>query len=207
MEGQRVLNFTIESTPIPCCLLLTPIVRQDARGSLTVTYDKHESTPSPASVLCAAGESWGGGSFVRTLHAISNYAVLRGLHYQKPPHTDTKLVFCAFGAVLDVVADLRVGSPTFGSYVAARLTSGNARQMLIPAGCAHGYLTLTNVSHVIYQCTAPYAPAAQGAIRWNDPDLSIGWGSLRDPILSDKDAAAPFLRDYCNESCFTYGEI
>jgi dTDP-4-dehydrorhamnose 3,5-epimerase len=119
---------------------------------------------------------------------------LRGLHYQRPPHAQDKLVRCTRGAIRDVAVDIRRGSPTFGAWVAVELSADNGRQLFVPRGFLHGFLTLTPDAEVQYKCTDFYAPDCEGAVAWDDPDLAIDWGldgAL--PVLSPKDAAAPRL--------------
>lgn len=119
---------------------------------------------------------------------------LRGLHFQRPPHAETKIVRCAAGAVLDVFVDLRIGSSTFGRWDSIVLSAAEPRWVVIPKGFAHGYCTLTPDTLVQYKVDAPYAPQAEAGIAWADPDLGIEWPT-REPILSDRDRAAPRLRD------------
>lgn len=119
---------------------------------------------------------------------------LRGLHYQRPPHAQDKLVRCSRGALLDVAVDFRAGSPTFGKWVGVELSAENGRQLLVPKGFLHGFITLTDDTEVQYKCTDVYAPDCDGAVRWDDPEIGIDWGSVT-PVLSDKDAKAPLLRD------------
>ena len=126
----------------------------------------------------------------------SVYGVLRGLHFQKPPFAQSKLVRVIQGAVLDVAVDIRVGSPTYGKHVAVELTAENHRQLFIPRGFAHGFSVLTDEVVFQYKCDNFYAPQSEGAIAWNDPALGIDW---RIPeasvILSEKDKHHPFLKD------------
>jgi dTDP-4-dehydrorhamnose 3,5-epimerase len=131
-------------------------------------------------------------SFVQDNVSRSRRGVLRGLHFQEPK-AQGKLVTVLEGAVYDVVADIRVGSPTFGRTVAETLTGESRRQMYIPPGFAHGFCVLSESATFIYKCTENYAPAAEGGIIWNDPDLAIAW-PVTDPALSPKDAQHPPLR-------------
>ena len=137
--------------------------------------------------------------FVQDNHSFSpNSGTLRGLHYQSHPHAQDKLVRCGKGAVFDVAVDIRGGSPTFGQWVGEILSFENARQLLIPAGFLHGFVTLTDACEVIYKCTNHYAPDCEGSVVWDDPDIGINWPITSPPILSDKDAAAPRLNDLSN---------
>ena len=135
--------------------------------------------------------------FVQDNHVHSREAgVLRGLHFQSPPFAQDKLVRVTRGAILDVAVDLRRGAPTYGDHAAVELSAENWRQLLVPAGFAHGYLTLEPDTEVVYKVTAHYAPAHDHGVLWSDPDIGVDWG--RDPatlILSDKDRAAPGFRD------------
>ena len=114
---------------------------------------------------------------------------MRGLHYQAPPHAQGKLVRCGQGALWDVAVDARTGSPTFGRWVGAELSAENGRQLWIPAGFLHGFVTLKADTEVVYKCTDHYAPAADGAVRWDS--CGIDWPLSGEPVLSEKDAAAP----------------
>ena len=118
--------------------------------------------------------------------------LVRGLHYQTPPHAETKLVRCTRGAIWDVAVDLRPGSPTFKRWTAAELTADNRHAMYIPKGCAHGFQTLTDDTEVFYQMSAFHAPGAERGVRWNDPVLAIAW-PIASVALSDRDRALPLL--------------
>ena len=134
--------------------------------------------------------------FVQDNESKSKYGVLRGLHYQLPPYTQSKLVRVVKGTVLDVAVDIRKGSPTFGKYVAAELSEENKRQFFLPKGLAHGFVVLSEEAIFQYKCDEYYAPGHEGAIRFDDPDLGIDWRlPLKDIILSEKDKKHPRLRD------------
>jgi dTDP-4-dehydrorhamnose 3,5-epimerase len=137
-------------------------------------------------------------------HAFSRDAgVLRGLHFQSPPHAQAKLVRCVRGAVWDVAVDVRRGSPTYGRWVAAELSAASGLQLFVPVGFAHGYLTLEAPTEVEYKASDVYAPECEGGVVWNDPDLAIPWPlDGRAPTLSPKDLALPALKDL--ESPFAY---
>jgi dTDP-4-dehydrorhamnose 3,5-epimerase len=133
---------------------------------------------------------------VQDNHSRSGRGVLRGLHYQLPPFAQGKLVRVSRGAVFDVAVDIRRSSPTFGQWVGAELTEENHRQLWVPAGFAHGFLTLTDGVDFLYKTTAAYAPSHERAIAWNDPDIGITWPDIGvAPQLSAKDQVAPVLRD------------
>lgn len=144
--------------------------------------------------------------FVQDNHSRSARGVLRGLHYQDMSAPMAKLVRCTRGAILDVAVDLRVGSPTLGRWVGVELSDENMRQLLVPAGFAHGFLALTDGAEVQYKCSGYYAPAAEGAIRWNDPDIAVEW-PVAQPILSAKDAAAQSFAEYLAAPRFSYDEV
>ena len=134
-------------------------------------------------------------NFVQDNHSSSTVkGTLRGIHFQRGDKAQAKLVRCAKGAVLDVAVDLRPDSPTYKQWVAVELSAENKKQLMIPRGFGHGFVTLTDDVEFLYKADNFYAPEADGGIRWNDPELAIDWGTDA-PILSDKDANAPFLKD------------
>ena len=132
--------------------------------------------------------------WVQDNHSRSGAKVLRGLHYQDMTAPMAKLVRCTVGAILDVAVDLRVGSPTFGEWVGAEITAENMRQILVPEGFGHGFATLSEFAEVQYKCAGFYAPAAEGGIAWNDPEIGIEW-PIDDPVLSERDRNAPPLAE------------
>ena len=135
-------------------------------------------------------------TFVQDTESKSGYGVLRGLHFQKPPFAQSKLVRVIKGAVLDVAVDIRKGSPTFGQYVSVELTGDNHRQFFIPRGFAHGFSVLSEEVIFQYKCDNFYSPQSEGAIAWNDPDLNIDWRiPVEEVILSEKDSKHPKLKD------------
>ncbi len=143
--------------------------------------------------------------FVQDNESKSSYGVLRGLHFQKPPHAQSKLVRVIEGRVLDVAVDIRRGSPTFGQHVAVELTGENHRQFFIPRGFAHGFSVLSDEAIFQYKCDNYYAPQSEGAIAWNDPDLAIDWRIPADKVLlSEKDRHHPRLKEA--EWLFDYSE-
>ena len=134
--------------------------------------------------------------FVQDNESRSVYGVIRGLHFQKPPHAQAKLVRVVKGKVLDVAVDLRKDSPTFGQHVAMELSDENRRQMFIPRGFAHGFSVLSEEAVFQYKCDSYYAPESEGSLAWNDPDLNIDWNvPAGSEILSDKDRMSPRLKD------------
>lgn len=172
----------VETTGLPGVVILTPRRFSDARGWFSESWN--------AEKMAAAGFDL---TFVQDNHSFSApKGTLRGLHYQSPPRAQDKLVRCTRGAILDVAVDFRAGSPTFGKWVSVELTAENGRQLLVPKGFLHGFVTLTDDCEVHYKCTDVYAPDCDGNVAWDDPDLGIDWqlnGTA--PVLSAKDAAAP----------------
>ncbi len=131
----------------------------------------------------------------------STYGVLRGLHYQDMTAPMAKLVRCTHGQILDVLVDLRVGSPSFGQWLTVELTSDNLRMVWVPVGFAHGFVTLSPVADVHYRCSGYHAPAAEHVMAWNDPDLAIEW-PIADPILSPRDCGGMSLKAYLEAPSF-----
>ena len=176
----------VETTKLDGVLILTPTRHGDARGFFSESWNKQ--------TLAAQGIDL---EFVQDNHSLSqSVGTVRGLHYQTPPHAQDKLVRCGRGALLDVAVDIRVGSPTFGQHVAVELTAENGKQLLVPAGFAHGFSTLQSDTEIIYKCTDYYAPDCDRAIAHDDPDLAIAWGVAPEArVLSAKDAAAPKLAE------------
>ncbi|WP_299031846.1 dTDP-4-dehydrorhamnose 3,5-epimerase [uncultured Sulfitobacter sp.] len=174
----------IEQTALEGVLILTPQRHGDARGFFSESWNRAR--------MADAGLDF---DFVQDNHSLSaQVGTLRGLHYQSPPHAQAKLVRCGRGALWDVAVDFRAGSPTYGQWIGVDLTPENGRQLLIPAGFLHGFVTRAPDTEIIYKCTDYYAPECDGAVAWDDPDLAIDWG-VGAPVLSAKDAAAPKLAD------------
>lgn len=143
--------------------------------------------------------------FIQDNHSYSSKkGTIRGLHFQRGEDCQAKLVRCCKGAVLDVAVDLRKGSPTYKKWVAVELSADNYRQLLIPRGFAHGFLTLTDEVEFLYKADNLYQPSSEGSIRWNDPELEIDW-KIAHPIVSQKDGEAPLLRD-CDPGFIYKGE-
>ncbi len=186
----------IIETGLPGLLLIEPKVFGDSRGFFLETWSR--------AAFAAAGLDY---DFVQDNHARSGPAgVLRGLHFQLPPAAQAKLVRVTSGAVFDVAADLRKGSPTFGAWYGAILSAGNFRQMLIPRGFAHGYLTLVPDTEFLYKVDAPYAPDRDAGLAWDDPDLAVAWPlaehGIAAPVLSDKDRRLPGLANFLSPFTF-----
>ncbi len=174
----------IEQTDLSGVLILTPQRFGDARGWFTETWN--------AERMAAAGLNL---AFAQDNHSFSaQQGTLRGLHYQAPPRAQDKLIRCSRGAIRDVAVDVRVGSPRYGQWVAVDLTAENGRQLLVPKGFLHGFVTLLPDTEVQYKCTDTYAPDCDGAVRWDS--LGIDWGLTGDPVLSAKDLAAANFADW-----------
>ena len=170
-------------------LLLTPQVFADDRGFFYESWNLQLFVQ----VLKADGQELPP-AFVQDNHSRSCRGVLRGLHYQLAPHPQGKLVRCVAGEIWDVAVDLRQASPTFGAWVGARLSDANHQQLWVPAGFAHGFLTLSDQAEVLYKTTDVWSRSCERAIRWNDPQLAIAWPIDPHQVqLSPKDAQAPWL--------------
>ncbi len=139
--------------------------------------------------------------FVQDNHSRSARGVLRGIHFQDLTAPMAKLIRCTAGSIFDVAIDLRVGSPTFAKWVAVRLTAENMKQLVIPVGFGHAFLTVSDAAEVQYKCTGYYTPSAERGIAWNDPDIGIEWPE-REPSLSARDRSAMSLRQYLDNPAF-----
>lgn len=175
----------IIKTSIEGVVILEPRLFTDSRGYFFESFSQREFDEKVRTVR-----------FVQDNESKSSYGVLRGLHFQKPPFAQSKLVRVIKGAVLDVAVDIRKGSPTFGQHVAVELTEDNHRQFFIPRGFAHGFSVLTDEVIFQYKCDNFYAPQSEGAIAWDDPNLGIDWKVPAEKvILSDKDKKHSRLKD------------
>jgi dTDP-4-dehydrorhamnose 3,5-epimerase len=175
-------------------LLLEPRVYADERGFFSETYrlEWHASVGVPPQER-----------FIQDNHSRSTRGVVRGMHFHVGPGV-AKLVRCARGRILDVVVDLRRGSPTYARWDAVTLDDESMRQLYVPVGFAHGFCVLSEVADVIYKQTAYYDPALERGIAWDDPDLAIEWPAEIEPIVSPRDAVAPTLRELAEELPFVY---
>ena len=176
----------IETTALEGVLVLTPRRFGDARGFFSESWNRKTLADKGITL-----------DFVQDNHSVSAAVnTVRGLHFQSPPHAQAKLVRCGRGRLFDVAVDIRRGSPTWGAWVGVELSAENGKQLLIPAGFLHGFATREPDTEIIYKCTDYYAPDCDGAVRFDDPTIGIDWGLSGDPVLSDKDAAAPALADF-----------
>lgn len=177
------MSFEFLELEIPGVFLVETTRFRDHRGFFQESFK--------GSAFREAGIS---SDFVQDNFARSRKGVLRGLHFQKPPAAQGKLVSATLGSVFDVGVDLRSGSPTYGKWVGVELGEATGKMLYLPPGLAHGYLVLTDEAHVAYKVTAEYAPASDAGIRWDDPAIGIEWPSEA-PILSDKDRNLPLLKE------------
>ena len=174
----------VVKTSIPDLYILKPQVFKDHRGYFFESYNYQKFTHFDLNYL-----------FVQDNESQSSKDVVRGLHFQKPPFAQGKLVRVIKGSVLDVAVDLRKNSPTYGKWEAVELTEENKWMYWIPPGFAHGFATLEDHTIFSYKCTNVYNKESEGSILWNDPDLNIDW-KIENPILSEKDKTGPTLRDF-----------
>ena len=176
----KFLNTSIEGL-----VIIEPTVYEDNRGYFLESYNKKKFE-----------EAIGKVSFVKDNESKSSKGVLRGLHFQKPPYDQAKLVRCIKGKVLDVSVDIREGSDTYGQHVSVELSGENKKQVFIPRGFAHGFLVLSNTAVVSYKVDNSYAPAHDAGIRWDDSMLNIQWGVNESEVLvSEKDSKLPFFQN------------
>jgi dTDP-4-dehydrorhamnose 3,5-epimerase len=178
--------MNIIRTDIPDALIIEPKVFGDARGFFMESWNQSHFDAAVGSPV----------RFVQDNHSRSARGVLRGLHYQLPPHAQGKLVRVTSGKVFDVAVDLRRSSPTCGRWVGTELSAENNRQLWIPPGFAHGFMVLSESADFLYKTTDYHAPASEAAVRWDDPELAIAWPTLgTPPLLSAKDQQAPSWRE------------
>jgi dTDP-4-dehydrorhamnose 3,5-epimerase len=185
------MTFKFTKLEIPDVIAIQPSVATDSRGYFLECYKESEFIQGGIS-----------SKFIQENLSCSARGVLRGLHYQLNPNAQAKLVSVASGDIFDVAVDLRMGSSTYGRWVSQRLSSDNHAMLFVPAGFAHGFCVLSEGAFVIYKVDREYARASERGVRWDDPALAIEW-PIRDPVMSEKDAFLPFLRDA--EHNFSYG--
>ena len=186
------MPFIFTKTKIPDIVLIEPKIFSDDRGFFAEIF---KSTDFKKNGIRE--------DFVQVNHSKSGKDVLRGLHYQKHPQAQGKLMRALAGEIYDVAVDIRQGSPTFGQWVASVLSSENKRMLYVPAGFAHGFCVTSAEAEIFYMTTAEYAPECEAGVRWDDPDLRIGWPVAR-PRLSNRDLAWPWLKDADNN--FRFGD-
>ena len=179
-------------TTLPGLIIVEPVVLEDNRGYFFESYNENVYRNNHIPV-----------SFVQDNQSRSSYGVVRGLHYQRPPHAQSKLVRVLSGTVLDTVVDLRTGSPTYGESFSIKLSSENKKQLFIPAGFAHGFAVLADQAEVMYKCDAYYDRESESGILYNDPQLNIDWEIPADKILvSEKDKLLPLFNSYTGEFAY-----
>jgi dTDP-4-dehydrorhamnose 3,5-epimerase len=175
------MPFEFKRLAIPEVLLIEPRVRTDSRGFFVETYKRSEFTAAGISDI-----------FVQENHSRSLYSVLRGLHYQRPPHAQSKLVRVISGTIFDVAVDLRPNSATTGKWVGIDLSAEDKKMMYIPDWCAHGFCVLSEYAEVVYHTSKEYSPDHESGIMWNDPSLGIRW-PVTNPVVSDRDTRWPMF--------------
>ena len=191
MVGVAEMPFEFKRLEIIDVILIKPKVFGDERGFFMETYKKGDFEEVGIK-----------GEFIQDNHSKSKYGVLRGLHFQKEPYAQAKIIRCVRGVIYDVVVDLRSGSQTFGKYVGVNLSEDNKYQLYIPRGYAHGFLVLSENAEVVYKVDNVYAPDYEGGLVWNDPYVDIQWPN-DNPILSEKDKRWPTLKELSRkENCF-----
>jgi dTDP-4-dehydrorhamnose 3,5-epimerase len=175
------------------CILIEPNRHSDSRGFFAELYSKSGFQKLGVDV-----------EFVQHNHSVSKgVGTLRGLHFQAPPRSQAKLVRCGRGSLFDVAVDIRIGSPSFGQWEGYELSEKNGRQLYIPVGFAHGFVSLESFTEIVYQCSNYYAPELEGGLLWCDSQIGVDWPLSSEPIISDKDLRAPSLEGF--ESPFFYG--
>lgn len=185
--------MNVLTTPIQGLVIIEPRVFADARGYFFESFSQQQFVEK----VCNT-------QFVQDNESRSSFGVLRGLHYQKPPFAQSKLVRVIQGKVLDVAVDIRRGSPTYGQHVAVELSDENKRQFFIPRGFAHGFVVLSDTAIFQYKCDNYYAPQSEGSLAWNDPALGIDWGIDAARIqVSAKDSNQPLLSELQSQFNFT----
>ncbi|EHP86148.1 dTDP-4-dehydrorhamnose 3,5-epimerase [Methanotorris formicicus] len=177
------MPFEFVKTKIPDVILIKPKVFGDERGFFMETYKKEDFEKAGIK-----------GEFIQDNHSRSRYGVLRGLHFQREPYAQAKIVRCVRGVIYDVAVDLRKNSETFGKWVGVILSEFNKHQLYIPRGFAHGFVVLSEVAEVVYKVDNIYAPDYEGGVIWNDEDIGIEW-PIDNPILSEKDKKWPTLKE------------
>lgn len=183
----------VVNTDLYGVVIIEPNVIGDERGYFYESFSQREFEEK----VCRT-------TFVQDNQSYSHFGVLRGLHFQRPPYAQSKLIRVTHGKVIDIAVDIRKGSPTYGKYVAIELSSDNNCQLFIPRGFAHGFVVLSDDAILQYRCDNYYNKGSEGAVMWNDPDLGVDWGiSAEDAILSAKDKLNCLFKEF--DSPFCYG--
>jgi len=177
------MPFNFKKCEIDGPVIIEPKAFADGRGFFLESYKKSDFIDNGINL-----------EFVQDNHSLSSKGVLRGLHYQKPPCAQAKLVRVIKGAVWDVAVDIRKNSPTYRKWISIELSENNKKMFFIPEGFAHGFVALTDEVHLLYKCSNEYSPACDAGIRWDDSDLAVKW-PVDNPLLSDKDLVLPYLKD------------
>jgi dTDP-4-dehydrorhamnose 3,5-epimerase len=180
------MPFEFNKVGIPGPVLIRPRILGDDRGFFLELYKRSDFVSAGISEY-----------LVQDNYSKSSQGVLRGLHYQKIPKAQGKIIMCLKGRIFDVAVDIRKGSPHFGKWVGAELTEENRHMFYVPSGFAHGFQVLSPAAEVMYKCTDEYSPSDERGIIWNDPDIAIAW-PIAEPVLSGKDKINPRLRDADN---------
>ena len=181
------MPFNFEKTALEDVIVITPRVFNDDRGFFMETYKSSDFINNGIK-----------GDFVQDNHSKSSKGVLRGLHYQKNPKAQAKIVRCIKGAIFDVAVDIRKGSKTYGKWVGVELSEENKKMLYIPAGFAHGFCVRSDVAEICYKSSDEYSPENDRGIMWNDSEIGIDWNLDSEPVISEKDAKHPLLKDADN---------
>lgn len=185
------MPFEFKKLDLDGVILVTPKVFDDKRGFFLESYKKSEFFENGITV-----------EFKQDNHSKSTKGVLRGLHYQLPPHAQAKLVRCTKGKIFDIAVDIRKNSPTFGKWIGEVLSEENKKMLFIPVGFAHGFVVLSDEAELSYKATEEYSPESDKGIKWNDPTININWGIDYEPIISEKDNKQPCLNNINPEDLF-----
>jgi dTDP-4-dehydrorhamnose 3,5-epimerase len=179
-------------TTFPGLIIVEPVIVEDTRGYFFESYNENLYRDNHIPV-----------TFVQDNQSKSPYGVIRGLHYQRPPYAQSKLVRVLIGAIIDTVLDLRTGSPTYGETFSIELSADNKKQLFIPKGFAHGFSVISEIAEVMYKCDSYYNKESESGILYNDPQLNIDWKIPTDKIrLSEKDKLLPLFNSYAGEFAF-----
>ena len=181
------MPFSFEKTAIDDVIVITPRAFNDDRGFFMETYKRSDFINNGIKE-----------DFVQDNHSKSTKGVLRGLHYQKAPKAQAKIVRCIKGAIFDVAVDIRKGSKTYGKWVGVELTEENKKMLYIPAGFAHGFCVRSEVAEICYKSSDEYSPENDRGIIWNDSEIGIDWNLDAEPVISEKDSKHPLLKDADN---------